>query len=936
MRKKYFLSRLAIFGLLTLGTTTTFVSCSKDYDGDIANLQTQITANTKAISDIQTLLNSGQWVKSVTAVTNGVTITLGNGTAYTITNGATGATGAAGATGATGKAGSVITIGTNGNWFIDGVDSGKTSKGATGATGAYYVPNADGYWHKIDGTTDTATTQKWLPEGTVTAIVQNGYVTLSNVSGITGGVVTLPMNNGALRSLVFVPQLYVDGVPAMNFSPFSYTPMTSDASEAGTAKSITPEVIAEYNLNPSGVAEGQIDKANLAFTYKNVDFVSTRSTEMSPTATFSSIANGILKVKVNAKSEYFEALGSSKIDVMALKVPLTDAAKAIESTAPDAITSDYATVYKVNQYQSQLAIASSKTVNPSLRTQAIDYHYPVTFADAQSGDADAQLVYNDQTGLDLPSLVKSCYGNHGSFDNDKYGLAFQFDMLGFDGTPLAYLVPNQPDGTDQEQFAHITANNKLVAKVFTVESQRYAAVDRTPIVRVKLVDTKNNNAVVKVAYIKVLIIKEAIDMTAIKADMPAFASFKQDCNVHDLNVTVQQMNEKVYNAAKLSKEDFHALYHILPSTGNGTVTEVANPGASTSNILTWTLQEDEIWNDADGAFAATVTYTANTAGSRPDVTINLLATVTRPTITIANSELIANYWDANLTYSKLNVAVPTLGDATSANCTFVNNLNAAFTTNADQSLKLNIPSDYTAYAGMTYQYFFKSQVNTRPFAGYAISVSDDGKALNATKGGVTKEVAHITDFVSNTGDLIAYAENDFAKEILNTNTFEATLFISGTVCEHAVAIGGKGTFLVKFIRPVNVASVAAKNFIDGVDFGATGSVLDILDVVKLTDWRNYSFADNANYYGYYGVTSITANTSGITCNIGGANATLPSTIIVAQVPPVDPTHYGTLTYKNNGTVVTSAFDMYVPVTVSYKWGSITQSVTVHVQPTVAQ
>ena len=171
---------------------------------------------------------------------------------------------------------------------------------------------------------------------------------------------------------------------------------------------------------------------------------------------------------------------------------------------------------------------------------------------------------------------------------------------------------------------------------------------------------------------------------------------------------------------------------------------------------------------------------------------------------------------------------------------------------------------------------------------------------------------------------------------MQTGNFDATVFVSGNVCSHAVKIGGKGTFLVKFIRPANVASLASKNFIDGVDFGATGSVLDILDVVKLTDWRSYSFADNANYYGYYGVQSIVANTSAITCNIGGVNANLPSTIIVSQVPPVDANHYGTLTYKNNGTVVTSAFDMYVPVTVNYKWGSIKQNVTIHVQPTVAQ
>ena len=46
MRKKY-LSAL-LFGALLFASTGTFTSC-KDYDDDISNLQTQITANADAI-----------------------------------------------------------------------------------------------------------------------------------------------------------------------------------------------------------------------------------------------------------------------------------------------------------------------------------------------------------------------------------------------------------------------------------------------------------------------------------------------------------------------------------------------------------------------------------------------------------------------------------------------------------------------------------------------------------------------------------------------------------------------------------------------------------------------------------------------------------------------------------------------------------------------
>lgn len=49
MKKKYFISRLAIFGFLTLGTATAFVGC-KDYDDDISSLQSQIDANKSDLS----------------------------------------------------------------------------------------------------------------------------------------------------------------------------------------------------------------------------------------------------------------------------------------------------------------------------------------------------------------------------------------------------------------------------------------------------------------------------------------------------------------------------------------------------------------------------------------------------------------------------------------------------------------------------------------------------------------------------------------------------------------------------------------------------------------------------------------------------------------------------------------------------------------------
>ena len=108
-----------LFGALTLATVT-YVGC-KDYDDDIDNLQTQIDANAAGLAELQAKVNAGNWVTDIKSITGGFEITFNNGNKYSIVNG---------------KDGSVVEIGENGNWFIDGVDTGKPARGEKGETGA--------------------------------------------------------------------------------------------------------------------------------------------------------------------------------------------------------------------------------------------------------------------------------------------------------------------------------------------------------------------------------------------------------------------------------------------------------------------------------------------------------------------------------------------------------------------------------------------------------------------------------------------------------------------------------------------------------------------------------------------------------------------------------------------------------------------------------
>lgn len=126
MNKKF--KNLFLAGAIVLGLAGVAVSCT-DYDGDINDLTERVKKLESTVSDLQTAINNGAVITDVTPITNGVKVTLSNGKSFDVTNGKDGNDGAPGAPG---KDGSVVTIGANGNWFIDGKDTGFASKGDKG------------------------------------------------------------------------------------------------------------------------------------------------------------------------------------------------------------------------------------------------------------------------------------------------------------------------------------------------------------------------------------------------------------------------------------------------------------------------------------------------------------------------------------------------------------------------------------------------------------------------------------------------------------------------------------------------------------------------------------------------------------------------------------------------------------------------------------
>src|SRR5574344_1057469 len=140
--KKNFLSAI-LLGAFMVASTVTFESC-KDYDDDIDNLQEQITSNKDAIAAIEAQIKGGQWVSNVTSTTNGITLTLGNGQSYNITNGKDGVNGTNGKDGTNGTNGKDGVNGTNGKDGVNGTNGKDGTNGTNGKDGVNGTNGKDG------------------------------------------------------------------------------------------------------------------------------------------------------------------------------------------------------------------------------------------------------------------------------------------------------------------------------------------------------------------------------------------------------------------------------------------------------------------------------------------------------------------------------------------------------------------------------------------------------------------------------------------------------------------------------------------------------------------------------------------------------------------------------------------------------------------------
>ena len=387
---------------LIASATTSLTSC-KDYDDDINNLQSQIDELKTLQEKIQKQIDNGAILTSVTPTGDGVVLALSNGNSYTIkngvngTNGIDGKDGVNGKDGQDGKNGSVVTIGENGNWLIDGKDTGlaakgekgdkgdtgatgaqgekgdKGDKGDTGATGAqgvkgdkgdngdYYVPNAT--TGKFDKYTYDAAQKKYvvsatdisfLAPGTITAVQDGDKLTLYGVKDAQGKAVPFVLD---LSHKIASADLFLNNheTGAADFDDvLTFTSVAEKANTFGDLK-ITDKVFdfkegqltvkgdsVLIRVNPTAVT---LDKANIHLMNsqkKELDFVECTDVHRYTGLATRAVESGLWVAVFNLKSDFNEDALKAATSTDDGKILYSVSIKDSKDSDPDArIVTDY-------------------------------------------------------------------------------------------------------------------------------------------------------------------------------------------------------------------------------------------------------------------------------------------------------------------------------------------------------------------------------------------------------------------------------------------------------------------------------------------------------------------------------------------------------------------------------------------------------------------
>lgn len=771
-----------------------------------------------------------------------------------------------------------------------------------------------------------------------------------------------------LTSVTLVPSLYVDGIPTIEFLSVEYKALTIGTkgalTKASKASIVSDEsTTADYRLNPTGVGEDDITMPSFVSTTAVTRAATGENTPVKVVGY--EINNGIMTVTAaKTTTESLKKQAGNKIYTVALKVPVAEA-ELFEGEEEAFVYSEYV---RLDEQTITPVIAARIDQNEKVTKYgcASAHHHFYTYAQVYAQDSVGKMISNRlkyDEPYDLSQMVTACYEANGAAHEmtaEKlagYGLAFRFEVA-----PDPFKV--EPNDTDQQQFAAIDGS-VISSKVPGGYTNNAAAVDKEPIVRVTLVDTVNNKIAdvkyFKIKWTKTVASPDPIDLGEVKV----FDAAALSCDTIENEFLWKDMTEFVYAVMKdqtgMSKAEFESIYTLKANAdgtfgkGDGEIVETPSSSDEDAVALTWVLLPEavgKITPSVSKDYEIEVTY-ADPNGVYGDVTFSFKTTV-NVTLPVING-YYEQYWE---TYRELANVYPVQYNTPAAldTCVYNYDLMQLFTP-GQFFIKGLLPCGSWDLQFGTIQPVadYKPATATGEFAG-----NNDTKGYSLLKGLEKASTLTFSDTLAtnwygaaNTTNRasISLEKNAAGKGLVGKNaTLKVWTNING-YNEYCVA-----TFNVHFVAPLKInAELQDGEFFDHV---ISGSHIDCSKAFTMTDFNNYIVAETttntteekakyaAELWDYYQVDSVKWDTEAAKIGMkrsGGdivvddeLTATSPATMKLSDVYAGASVEVvgSDLVFTNNsaGAGVEKACNIFIPVTVEYGWGEVSQWVKIRLNP----
>lgn len=814
----------------------------------------------------------------------------------------------------------------------------------------------------------------------------------TTINGVSENVNTLTVFvDKMLTSISLVPDLYVGGIESIEFRVLEYTPAVPGTSGL-TRMRIMPiyvdngQTTATYRLNPSSVARENLDEENIDFVAATAE---TRAVLENSPVTFNGIEsfkNGLMTVKLKKTSDATLELGDNRTYIVALKVPRYNSDK---ETTTDIYSENSRLVQTT--FTPRIAKLEWDTTNPLHHFSTKEEIYA---SKVDAGELVTAEIYYNET-KNLADFVTGCYLNDGDEETQitkdelkKYGLALRFSI------PEETYNTDAPNGTDQQQFATVTPEGVISSKLPDGVTNNMACVGKEPIVCVTLVDTtKTENNLVDERYMKIKWSQKMLDDVTLedKVDEKTLS-----CDPMTAELTWEWLITKVYAKVQdggLTQALFEKVYSINDITinpANSTNGDLVFKNTTNENgdalAATWTIDADDVKTiDQKKGYVTlekVITFKSSMPAQYPDLKMTWKFTVKLPELPAIAGYFDTYWFEKYNTYDVLPVQYGTPAQ-TESQVVYRNNLTSAFGYTSEWGKGNNFFIKNMTECGLWDLQFSADQtidgykvnntgldevgVDQVDFNGYLLKNGVQNSArLTWTDRDKSWGTSFDTDatpylFVprnrTDTWNLInPLAQAD--EKGIPARTHDKKISISVWA-----KINGYNKVLVKkydvcLIAPIRVDAVSKGGFEEGL---VSGSTVDAGKLVSITDFRGYAVAQTAignptefekyavQLWKYYDVKSIffdltkakytlAVNGGSVVANndLSYADAMTAAKLseLTNKAVNLSLSQSGNnITFKNNGgSNVEEMFYVYIPVTVEYAYGKLTEYVKIPVYP----